>query len=154
MKKLTKYVALIVPLISLASVAYLKTAHGVENPYKYAKQDERFQKSAMHRFRTGLSQTINGLEQKSDNLEAMNQNLEGRINMLASEKDKLNKAYAQIKAKQSTLEKEHVKLKKKATSLEVAYKKLSSKSKVAATPKKTKAAAKKRLLRRLLLSRM
>ena len=143
MKKLTKYVALIVPLISLASVAYLKTAHGVENPYKYAKQDERFQKSAMHRFRTGLSQTINGLEQKSDNLEAMNQNLEGRINMLASEKDKLNKAYAQIKAKQSTLEKEHVKLKKKTTSPEVAYKKLSSKSKVAATPKKTKAAAKK-----------
>ena len=69
-----------------------------------------------------VSQTIDGLEQKSDNLEAMNQNLEGRINMLASEKDKLNKAYAQIKAKQSTLEKEHVKLKKKVTSQEVAYK--------------------------------
>ena len=143
MKKSTKYVALVVPLIALSSFAYIKTVHGVENPYKYAKQEERFQRSELHQFQTGLSRTINGLEQKSDNFEAMNQNLEGRINMLASEKDKLNKAYAQMKAKQSTLEKEHVKLKKKATSLEVAYKKLSTKSKVAATPKKTKVAAKK-----------
>src|SRR3972149_1010601 len=144
MEKLTKYVALVVPLILLSSVAYIKTVHGVENPYKYAKQEERFQRSELHQFQTGLSRTINGLEQKSDNLEAMNQNLEGRINMLASEKDKLNKAYAQMKAKQSTMEKEHVKLKEKATSLEVAYKKLSGKSKVAATPKKTKAVAKKK----------
>lgn len=143
LKKCNKYVVLVIPLISLASVAYIKTAHGIENPYKYAKQDERFQKSAMHQFHTGLSQTINGLEQKSDNLEAMNQNLEGRINMLASEKDKLNKAYAQMKAKQSVLEKEHVTLKKKATSLEVAYKKMSSKSKVATVSKKPKAVAKK-----------
>jgi len=143
MKRLTKYVALVVPLLSLSSVAYIKTVHGVENPYKYTKQEERFQRSELHQFQTGLSRTLNGLEQKSDNLEAMNQNLEGRINMLASEKDKLNKAYAQMKAKQSTLEKEHVKLKKKATSLEVAYKKMSTKSKVAATPKKTKVAAKK-----------
>ena len=143
MKKSTKYVVLVVPLIALSSFAYIKTVHGVENPYKYTKQKERFQKSELHQFQTGLSRTINGLEQKSDNLEAMNQNLEGRINMLASEKDKLNKAYAQMKAKQSTLEKEHVKLKKKATSLEVAYKKMSTKSKVAATPKKTKVAAKK-----------
>ena len=134
-EKCKKYVVLVIPLISLASVAYIKTAHGVENPYKYAKQDERFQKSAMHQFQTGLSQTFNGLEQKSDNLEAMNQNLEGRINMLASEKDKLNKAYAQMKAKQSVLEKEHVTLKKKATSLEVAYKKMSSKFKVATVSK-------------------
>ena len=143
MKKLTKYVALIVPLISLSSVAYLKTTYGVENPYKYKKQEVRFQNSSLSRFQTGLSQTINGLEQKSDNLEAMNQNLEGRINMLASEKDKLNKAYAQMKAKQSTLEKEHVKLKKKTTSLQVAYKKLSSKPRVATSSKKTKVAAKK-----------
>ena len=143
MKKCNKYVVLVIPLISLASFAYLKTAHGVENPYKYAKQDERFQKSAMHQFHTGLSQTINGLEQKSDNLEAMNQNLEGRINMLASEKDKLNKSYAQMKAKQSTMEKEQANLKKKATSLEVAYKKLSSKVHVATAPKKPKAVAKK-----------
>ena len=105
MKRLTKYVALIVPLISLSSVAYIKTVHGVENPYKYTKQKERFQKSELHQFQTGLGQTLNGLEQKSDNLEAMNQNLEGRINMFASEKDKLNKAYAQMKAKQPTLEK-------------------------------------------------
>ena len=137
MKKLTKCLALIVPLISLTSVAYLKTAHGYNDPTEW------FQESATYQFRTGLCQTIDGLEQKTDNLEAMNQNLEGRINMLASEKDKLNKAYAQMKAKQSTLEKEHVKLKEKATSLEVAYKKLSSKPKVATSSKKTKAAAKK-----------
>ncbi|HLE88142.1 MAG: hypothetical protein A2545_07435 [Planctomycetes bacterium RIFOXYD2_FULL_41_16] len=138
MKKIIKYVALIVPLISVASVAYLKTAH-----CEYNDPTEWFQESAMYQLRTGLCQTIDGLEQKTDNLEAMNQNLEGRINMLASEKDKLNKAYTQMKAKQSTLEKEHVKLKKKATSLEVAYKKLSSKSKVATSSKKTKVAAKK-----------
>lgn len=143
MKKLTKYVALVVPLIALSSVAYIKTVHGVENPYKYTKQEERFQRSELHKFQTGLSRTINGLEQKSDNLEAMNQNLEGRINMLVSEKDRLNKAYAQMKTKQSTLEKEHVKLKKKATSLEVAYKKMSSKAKVATVSKKSKVAAKK-----------
>ena len=62
MKKLTKYATLIVPLISLTSVVYLKTAHGLENPYKYAKQDERFQRSGLHQFQTGLSRTINGLE--------------------------------------------------------------------------------------------
>ena len=138
MKKIIKYVALIVPLISVASVAYLKTAH-----CEYNDPTEWFQESAMYQLRTGLCQTIDGLEQKTDNLEAMNQNLEGRINMLASDKDKLNKAYTQIKAKQSTLEKEHVKLKKRAASLEVAYKKLSSKSKVATSSKKTKVAAKK-----------
>lgn len=142
MKKLTKYAALIVPLISLASVACLKTAHGVDGSASLDPSNW-FQESATYQFRTGICQTIDGLEQKSDNLEAMNQNLEGRINMLASEKDKLNKAHAQIKAKQSTLEKEHVKLKKRAASLEVAYKKLSSKSKVATSSKKTKVAAKK-----------
>ena len=47
MKKLTKYLALIVPLISLTSVAYLKTAHGdINDP----KQDERFQESATYQF--------------------------------------------------------------------------------------------------------
>ena len=143
MKKISRYSVLVIPLVSFLSSACLKTAYGVDNPYKYEKQEIRFQNSSHSKFHRGLSQTINGLEQKSDNLEAMNQNLEGRINMLASEKDKLNKAYAQMKAKQSTLEKEHVKLRKKATSLEVAYKKLSPKSKVTATPKKTKVAAKK-----------
>ncbi|MBE7444286.1 MAG: hypothetical protein HS132_03225 [Planctomycetia bacterium] len=65
----------------------------------------------------------------------MSQNLEGRVNMLASEKDTLNKAYLQMKVRQSMLEKDHTKLKKKTTSLEVAYKKLSSKVNVAKTSK-------------------
>lgn len=65
--------------------------------------------------------------------------------MLAAEKDKLNKAYMQMKAKQSVLEKEHVKLKKRTLSLEVAYKKTSGKSKVATTSKKAKTPAKRQL---------
>ncbi len=130
-------------LLFLTIVASQKITSGTENPYKYTIQKERFNKSSLHRFQVGLSQTIHGLEQKSDDLEAMNQNLEGRINMLAAEKDKLNKAYTQIKARQSTLEKEHTQLKKKATSLEVAYKKLASKSNVAARSQKPKPVAKK-----------
>jgi len=143
LKKLNKYAALLIPLVSLTPVAYLKTAFGVENLYKYAKQGERFQTSQLHQFKTGLGQTITGLEQKADNLEAKSQNLEGKINVLASEKDKLSNAYGQMKAKQSVLEKDHARLMNRMASLEVSYKKLSSKSKVAATPKKTKAAAKK-----------
>lgn len=139
-----KYIVLLVFMASLISVGDSEITLGMENSYKYSKQETRFQKSGFSRFQTGLSESISGLEQKSDNLEAMNQNLEGRINMLASEKDKLNKAYAQIKVKQSTLEKEHAKLKKKATSLEVAYKKLSSKVNVAKTTKKPKTVAKKK----------
>jgi len=139
-----KYFELPVLLALFLLMVNSKIALGVENPYKYAKHEARFQKSGFSRFQTGLSQSISGLEQKSDNLEAMNQNLEGRINMLASEKDKLNKAYAQMKVKQSTLEKEHAKLKKKATSLEVAYKKLSSKVNVAKASKKPKAVAQKK----------
>src|SRR5574337_740216 len=103
-----KYIELLIFLALLISIVDSKITLGVENPYKYGKHEARFQKSGFSRFQTGLSQSISGLEQKSDNLEAMNQNLEGRINMLASEKDRLNKAYAQMQAKQSTLEKEHV----------------------------------------------
>jgi len=114
-RNLHKHVAAVVPLMLLTSVAYLNITLGEENPYKHEKFEKRFQ----------------------------NQNLEGRINMLASEKDKLNKAYAQMKAKQSALEKEHATLKKKTTSLEVAYKKMSSKSKVATTTKKSTSTAKK-----------
>ena len=114
-RNLHKHVAAVVPLMLLTSVAYLNITLGEENPYKHEKFEKRFQNSAMHQFNTGLSQTINDLDQKADNLEAMNQNLEGRINMLASEKDKLNKAYAQMKAKQSALEKEHATLKKKTS---------------------------------------
>ncbi|HHT9129605.1 MAG TPA: tetratricopeptide repeat protein, partial [Candidatus Brocadiaceae bacterium] len=138
------YVALVIPFISLALAVDSKKIFGVENSYKYAKQLERFQRSAFHQFKGGLQQTFDELEQKSDNLESMNQNLEGRVNVLSSEKDKLNKALAQVKTKQSTLEKEHTKLKKKSTSLEVAYKKLSGKSKVVSTSKKTKKLAAKK----------
>ncbi len=144
LKRLNKYcyVAVVVSLMLFMSTTCLRLTLGEENPYKYEKQEKRFQVSAMHQFNTGLNRTINDLEQKADNLEAMNQNLEGRINMLASEKDKLNKAYAQMKAKQSAMEKEHAKLKKKTTSLETAYKKMSSKNKVATTPKKSTSRAK------------
>ncbi|MFN3531922.1 MAG: tetratricopeptide repeat protein [Candidatus Brocadia sp.] len=141
--KLT-YVELPVLLVLFILAVNSKIALGLENSYKYEKYEARFQKSGFSRFKTDLSQSISGLEQKSDNLEAMNQNLEGRVNMLASEKDKLNKAYAQMKVKQSTLEKEHAKLKKKAASLEVAYKKLSSKVNVAKTSKKPKTVAQKK----------
>ncbi|MDN3514539.1 MAG: tetratricopeptide repeat protein [Candidatus Brocadia sp.] len=139
-----KYVKLLVFLALFMSIAGNKLAHGVENQYKYTKHEERFQKSSYSQFKDGLSQTISGLEQKSDNLEAMSQNLEGRINLLASEKDKLSKAYVQMKAKQLTLEKEHAKLKKKTASLEVACKKLASKTMVATTSKKPKAVAQKK----------
>ena len=142
-KKQYKCVALMIPFVALTLVANLKIVLGVENPYKYEKQEERFQKSSLQQFNTNLNQTFEGLEQRSDNLEAMNQNLEGRINVLSAEKDKLNKAYAQMKVKQATLEKEHAKLKKKTTSLEVAYKKLSSKKGVAVASKKPKVVAKK-----------
>ncbi|MDE1889892.1 MAG: tetratricopeptide repeat protein [Planctomycetota bacterium] len=138
------YVALVIPFISLVLAVDSKIIFGVENSYKYAKQLERFQRSAFHQFKSGLQQTFDELEQKSDNLEAMNQNLEGRVNVLSSEKDKLNKTLAQVKTKQSTLEKEHTKLKKKATSLEVAYKKLSGKGNVASTSKKAKKLAAKK----------
>ncbi|TVM00351.1 MAG: hypothetical protein CV087_14585 [Candidatus Brocadia sp. WS118] len=130
----------VVLLLSLTG----KTGLSEENSYKYLKQAERIKRSAFSRFQAGLHHTIVELEQKSDNLEAMNQNLEGRVNMLASEKDKLSKAHAQMRVKQSALEKEHAKLKKKTGSLEVAYKKLSNKVSVASTPKKTKSVAQKK----------
>lgn len=139
-----KYIEIVVLLALLITATNGKIALSEENSYKYAKQSERFKSSAFTQFRSGFSRTIGGLEQKSDNLEAMSQNLEGRVNMLASEKDKLNKAYTQMKVKQSALEKEHAKLKKKATSLEVAYKKLSSKVNVAKTSKKLKPVAQKK----------
>lgn len=139
-----KYIKLLIFFVLLILTVDSKIVYGVENLYKYTKHEERFRKSSFSKFHNGLSHTIGGLEEKSDDLEAMNQNLEGRVNMLASEKDKLNKAYAQMKAKQSAMEKEHVKLKKKATSLEVAYKKLSSKVNVAKTSKKPKSVAKKK----------
>lgn len=139
-----KSIELLIFLVLLLLTVNSKMVYGVENSYKYMKHEERFRKSSFSKFQNGLSQTIVGLEQKSDKLEAMNQNLEGRVNMLASEKDKLNKAYAQIRVKQSALEKEHAKLKKKATSLEVAYKKLSSKVSVAKTSKKPKTVAQKK----------
>lgn len=130
MKKVFK-IALIIPLASLVIASEFKMTFGVENQYKYEKQEARFQKSSFHQLQTTLEETFDGLDQKVDNLDTMNQNLEGRINMLASEKDKMNKAYAQMRAKQSALEKEHAKLKKKTTSLEVAYSKLSHKTNVA-----------------------
>lgn len=117
---------------------------GEENEYKHSKQAERFKKSTFSRFQAGLHHSLGELDEKSDNLEAMNQNLEGRVNMLASEKDKLSKAHVQMRVKQSTLEKEQARLKKKATSLEVAYKKLASKTSVAKAPKKTKPVAQKK----------
>ncbi len=139
-----KYIERVVLLALIITAINDKIALSEENQYKHAKQSERFKSSAFTQFQSGLSRTIGGLEQKSDNLESMSQNLEGRINMLASEKDKLNKAYTQMKVKQSTLEKEHAKLKKKATSLEVAYKKLSSKVTVSKTSKKPKSVAQKK----------
>lgn len=139
-----KHIKIGVLLAFLITAINDKIALSVENSYKYEKQSERFKSSAFTQFQSGLGRTIGGLEQKSDNLEAMSQNLEGRVNMLASEKDKLSKAYTQMKVKQSTLEKEHAKLKKKATSLEVAYKKLSSKVNVAKTSKKPKSVAQKK----------
>lgn len=121
-----------------------KIGRGEEYSYKYSIQKERFKRSSFSQFQAGLRRTIDGLEQKSDNLEAMNQNLEGRVNMLASEKDKLSKAHAQMRVKQSALENEQAKLKKKTVSLEVAYKKLSNKISVANAPKKTKSVAQKK----------
>lgn len=140
---LRKRIAVAVPLMLFTSTVCLNITLGEENSYKHEKFEKRFQNSAMHQFNTGLGHAFNDLNQKADNLEAMNQNMEGRINMLASEKDKLNKAYAQMKAKQSALEKAHASLKKKTTSLEVAYKKMSSKNKVATTSKKSTSTAKK-----------
>lgn len=139
-RKLLPYVPLILPL---ATVVNLNTVFGTENLYKSKIQEERFRKSSFKQFGADLNQNFNALEQRSDDLEAMNQNLEGRVNVLATEKDKLKQSYAQVKAKQSALEKEHMSLKKKAASLEVAYKKLSSKVNVASQPQKTKSAAKK-----------
>lgn len=139
-RKLLQYVPLILPL---ATVVNLETVFGTENVYKHKIQEERLKKSSFKQFGVGLNQTFNSLEQRSDDLEAMSQNLEGRVNVLATEKDKLKQAYVQVKAKQSALEKEHANLKKKAASLEVAYKKLSSKVNVAAKPQKTKPVAKK-----------
>lgn len=130
-------------IASFVITARYKTTLGVENRYKYEKQEARFQKSSFHQFQTTLEKTFDGLDQKVDNLDTMNQNLEGRINMLASEKDKLNKAYVQMKTKQSALEKEHTKLKKKTTSLEVAYSKLTHKTKVAKNTKASKPVVKK-----------
>lgn len=146
MRRLLKFksVRLFIFFVLLLLIADSSMVYGVENSYKYIRQEERFKKSSFSKFQNGLSQTINGLEQKTDDLEAMNQNLEGRVNMLTSEKDKLNKAYAQVKARQSNLEKEHDRLKKKAASLEVAYKKLSSKVNVAKTSKKPKSVAQKK----------
>ena len=60
------YVALVIPFISLVLVVDSKIIFGVENSYKYAKQLERFQRSAFHQFKSGLQQTFDELEQKSD----------------------------------------------------------------------------------------
>lgn len=146
MRKLLRFksVRLFIFFVSLLLIADSRMVYGAENSYKYMRYEERFRKSSFSKFQNGLSQTISGLEQRSDNLEAMNQNIEGRVNMLASEKDKLNKAYAQVKVRQSNLEKEHAKLKKKATSLEVAYKKLSGKVNVAKPSTKPKSVAQKK----------
>lgn len=145
-RKFQKFRRVEVVVFSVVLLMFLigKTGLGEENSYKYLKQKERFKRSSFSQFRTGLRHTIDGLEQKSDNLEAMNQNLEGRVNMLASEKDKLSKAHAQMRVKQSALENEQAKLKKKTVSLEVAYKKLSNKISVANAPKKTKSVAQKK----------
>ncbi|KAB2836075.1 MAG: tetratricopeptide repeat protein [Candidatus Brocadia sp.] len=145
-RKFQKFRRVKVVVFSVVLLMFLigKTGRGEENSYKYLKQKERFKRSSFSQFRTGLRHTIDGLEQKSDNLEAMNQNLEGRVNMLASEKDKLSKAHAQMRVKQSALENEQAKLKKKTVSLEVAYKKLSNKISVANAPKKTKSVAQKK----------
>lgn len=143
MRERNKSFAFVISVVFLSSVTYFETAYGVGNSYKFEKQEVRFQNSSHSKFQAGLSKTLNDLDQKSDNLEAMNQNLEGRINMLAMEKDKLNKAYAQMKTKLSVLEKEHALLKKKAAFLETAYKKLSAKTNVAAAPKKPQVTAKK-----------
>lgn len=138
-RKLLPYVPLILPL---ATIANLKTVFSAEN-YKHQVQEERLKKSSFKQFGVGLNQSFNVLEQRSDDLEAMSQNLEGRVNALATEKDKLKQAYVQVKTKQSALEKEHANLKKKATSLEIAYKKLSSKVNVSTKSQKTKPVAKK-----------
>lgn len=143
MRERNKSFAFVISVVFLSSVTYFETAYGEENSYKFEKQDVRFQNSSHSKFQAGLGKTLNDLGQKSDNLEAMNQNLEGRINMLAMEKDKLSKAYAQMKTKLSALEKDHTLLKKKAAFLETAYKKLSAKTNVAAAPKKPQVTAKK-----------
>jgi len=113
-----------------------KTTFGVDTPYKYAKHKEMSQKSTMHQIQTGIVKTFDRMEQRLTDFEATNQNLEGRINMLASEKERLNKAYTQMKVRLYTLEKDHEKLKKRATSLEIAQKKLSTKVNVAAAKKR------------------
>ncbi len=144
--RMAKLLACVTPMILSALVsqmANVKTASGVDNPYKYEKFRERFQNSSFRRYQNALKQSFDGLEQKTDNLEVMNQNLEGKVGVLTSEKDKLNKAYALMKTKQSALEKEQTKLKSKATSLEVAYKKLSNKVTAASASKKPKTTAKK-----------
>jgi len=114
-----------------------KTTFGVDTPYKYAKHKEMSQKSTMHQIQTSIVKTFDRMEQRLTDFEATNQNLEGRINMLASEKERLNKTYTQVKVRLYTLEKDHEKLKKRATSLEIAHKKLSTQVNVAAAKKQT-----------------
>src|SRR3990170_5591193 len=114
-----------------------KTTFGVDTPYKYAKHKEMSQKSTMHQIQTSIVKTFDRMEQRLTDFEATNQNLEGRINMLASEKERLNKTYTQVKVRLYTLENDHEKLKKRATSLEIAHKKLSTKVNVAAAKKRT-----------------
>lgn len=114
-----------------------KTTFGVDNPYKYAKHKEMSQNSTMHQIQTSIVETFDMMEQRLTDFEATNQNLEGRINMLASEKERLNKAYTQMKVRLYTLEKDYENLKKRAASLEIAYKKLSTEVRVAAAKKRT-----------------
>ncbi|MCF6158911.1 MAG: tetratricopeptide repeat protein [wastewater metagenome] len=128
-------VILAVPLI--VSVIGYKISFAAESHYKQEKHEQRIQNSTFHQFKTTLEHNFNTLKQKTDNLEAtdqnleaMNQNLEGRINVLSSEKEKLQRAYAQLKAKQADMEKEYDRLKRRTVSLEVAYKKLLSEVRV------------------------
>ncbi len=142
--KLT-YTGIMIFFALLITGTGIRTALGAEKMHKYAKQKQRVKNGALGQSRSGISQTMSRLEQKTDDLEALSQNLEGRVNMLSSEKDKLNRAFAQMRIKQLTLEKEQAKLKKRETSLEVAYKNLSRKVYVAKTSKKSKTVTQKKL---------
>ncbi|MGQ3683605.1 MAG: tetratricopeptide repeat protein [Candidatus Loosdrechtia sp.] len=124
MKKVVKVI--IIPLISLIALITIgyNVTFGWENPYKFEKQEKRFQDSALRHFKITLDNNFTTLERKASNLEAANQNLQEKVSAISSEKDKLSRAYAQLQAKQSALENEHNSLKRKTASLEVAYKRL------------------------------
>jgi len=130
-------------VICLTLAANSETVLGVDNAYKYQKHETRFQQSSFNRFKTELNKTVNHLEHKTEDLEEKNQNLEGRVTTLNTEKDKLSKACAQMKAKQTILEQDQAKLKKKTRALEIAYKGSAKKKKAAVASKKKKSVAKK-----------